>query len=117
MGPNLERSAGYSLLYRSFDHQLMKAVCVALSVSPLKDKLQRQLHRTAVSQDMRDFANAFSDFQELRHLADYDPGTVFLPSGVISLINSADAAITAFDRVAPAEQTDVLALMMVKAKG
>ena len=70
-----------------------------------------------VSKDMRVLASIFPSLQEHRHLADYDPRTVFLSSNVSSLIDAADQAIKAFDRVAPDEQADVLALMMVKAKG
>ena len=70
-----------------------------------------------VSQDLRDFAGAFSALQEARHLADYDPNAVFDPTDVFDLVNAAELAMIAFDRVEPAEQTDVLALMMVKTRG
>jgi hypothetical protein len=117
MGPNQEASAGYRMLYRSFDHRHMKAVCDALDVATLKDTLKRQMGREAVSQDMRNFANAFPVLQEARHLADYDPTAFFQQADVASLIDAADFAMANFDRAAPEEQTDVLALMMVRAKG
>lgn len=117
MGLGKESSAGYAILYRSFDHLHMRMTCEALDVSTLKDKLKRQLGRDAVSQDMRDFANAFSALQEARHLADYDPRDQFLPSDVSSLIDAADFAMTAFDQADSDERTDVLALMMVKTRG
>lgn len=66
---------------------------------------------------MREFASAFPALQEARHLADYSPSTVFLASDVDSLIDAAEVAIAAFDRIDPEERTDVLALMMVKSKG
>ena len=117
MGEDQEESAGYALLYRSFDHQHMKVVCESLNVSMLKAKLQRQLGRKTVSTDMRVLASNFAMLQERRHLADYDPCAAFLPSAVASIVYAAEEAIKAFDRVAPDEQTDVLALMMVKTKG
>ncbi len=116
MGPGTEASAGYSLLYRSFDHQNMKTICLDLDVSTLKDRLKRQLRRDSVSQDMRAFANAFANLQEQRHLADYDPTYEFQPSDVVSLMDTANVAIAAFDRAAPDEQADVLALMMVRGR-
>src|SRR5258708_2364680 len=38
MGPDQERRAGFTILYRSFDHRHMKLVCLALRVSTLKDR-------------------------------------------------------------------------------
>lgn len=116
MGPGQENAAGFSLLYRSFDHRQMRSTCEALQVSTLKEKYKRHLGRTAVSQDMRDFAGAFPSLQDARHLADYDPAYQLLPSNVSSLIDTAKVGMDAFDRVAPDERTDVLALMMVGAR-
>ncbi len=94
----------------------MKAVCEALDVPGLKESLKRQLGRNAVSQNMRDFAKAFKVLQEARHLADYDPEAVLLPSDVRTLIGTASAAMEAFDRTTADEQADVLALMLVRAR-
>jgi hypothetical protein len=63
---------------------------------------------------MRRFAETFPDLQEARHIADYDPSAHFLPADVSSLISVAEAAMAAFDRTTPDNQTDVLALMMVR---
>ncbi len=104
MGPDQEETAAYAILYRGFDHRHMKTICEALKATTLKDKFKRQLGRTSLSKDMREFAETFPVLQDLRHLADYDPAARFL--GV------ADAAMAAFDRASPEEQTDVLALMM-----
>jgi len=116
MGPNKEKTAGYALIYRSFDHRYIRTICEALDVPVLRDSLKRQLGRSAVSQDMRIFAGAFPVLQDARHLADYDPQAVFLPADVSSLVSSASAAMGAFDRVAADEQADVLALMLVRAR-
>ena len=117
MGPGMEASAGYALLYRSFDHGHMRAICQALNVTTLRDTLKHQLGRSAVSPHMREFADSFIALQELRHLADYDPLVEFQPSDVASLVDAASVAMAAFDRVLPSEQADVLALMMVRARG
>jgi len=99
MGPDQEETAAYAILYRGFDHRHIKTICEAL-----KDRFKRQLGRTSVSKDMREFAETFPVLQDLRHLADYDPAARFL--GV------ADAAMAAFDRASPEEPTDALALIM-----
>jgi hypothetical protein len=114
MGPDQEAAPAYSILYRSFDHRHMRTVCEALKAATLKQRFSRQLRRAAVSQDTRRFAEIFLDLQDARHLADYDPATRFLPTEVSSLISDAEAAIAAFDRVPPEEQTEILALLMVR---
>ncbi len=116
MGPGKEQSAGYILIYRSFEHRHLKAVCDSLDVPILKDSLKRQLGRDAVSQDMRDFANIFPTLQDARHRADYDPAAVFLWDDVLSLVGSANLAMEALDRAGADEQADVLALMLVKTR-
>lgn len=116
MGPDKEQSAGYILIYRSFDHRHVKAVCDSLDVPILRDSLKRQLGRNALSQDMRDFANIFPTLQDARHRADYDPAAVFLWDDVISLVGSANLAMEALDRADADEQADVLALMLVRTR-
>ena len=117
MGPGSEGSAGYALIYRGFDHGRMKAVCEALDVPTLKEKFRFSLKRSAVGQDMRNFASTFPALQEVRHLADYHPSVVFAPSDVASLIDTAEVAIEAFDRAPADERADVMALLMVGARG
>jgi hypothetical protein len=117
MGTGHENTAGFALLYRGFHHRRMKEVCEALQVSTLKKQYRKHLGRAAVSQDMRDFAGIFPLLQEYRHDADYDPAAQFLPSFVSLVVDSAEVAMDCFDRVTPDEQADVLALMMVGARG
>jgi hypothetical protein len=117
MGSSKERTAGYSLLYRSFDHLRMKTVCEQIAVSTLSNRIRRQLGRASVGPEVRQFANVFPALQEARHKADYDPSIDFLPFEVSSLISAAEFAMAAFDQVDPDERADILALMMVRAKG
>jgi hypothetical protein len=77
MGAGKQQTAGYGLLYRSFNHGRMKSVSGSLDVEMLGKTLQQHLGRTAVSQDMRNFAAAFVALQDARHVADYDPVSVF----------------------------------------
>lgn len=117
VGRESERSTAYALMYRGLNHGRMRDVCKALDASRLTESWKRQLGRDAVGQDARDFAADFVALQEARHAADYDPRSVFSPPGVSNLIEAADHGLAAFDRIAPEEQADILALMLVSARG
>ena len=116
MGPGTEARPGYNLIYRGFTHSRLKDVCKRLDVTPLAPRMQEQLGRRAVGQDMRDFAAGFVALQELRELADYDPQAMFSHSDAIGSVEAADRALQAFDRTASEEQADVLALMLVNSR-
>nr|WP_294543481.1 hypothetical protein [uncultured Rhodopila sp.] len=117
MGAGKQQTAGYGLLYRSFNHGRMKSVCGSLSVQTLGKTLRQQLGRTAVSQDMRDFAGAFVTLQDARHVADYDLAADFNLLASTGLVETAGFAIAAFDRTLPEEKADVLALMLANSRG
>ena len=117
IGKASEASAAYALLYRGFNHGRMRDICKALDAPRLKDAWKKHLGRDAVSQDARDFTAVFGGLQEARRAADYDPRIAFSPSDVASLIEAADNALAAFDRIAPGERADILALMLVGVRG
>lgn len=117
MGTGMQEMAGYGLIYRSFNHGRMKAVCVSLDVKALSRPVAQQLGRSGVSGSMRAFASAFVNLQEQRHLADYDPTAMFAPADAQFLVDAAKAAITAFDQAPPDERADVLALMLANPRG
>jgi hypothetical protein len=116
MGAGQERSAGYALICRGFDHKKMNTVCGELEKSTLKSTYQDRLGRTAMSDEIRQFAVLFPSLQEGRHLADYDPAARFAPSDVSALVDAAEVAMDAFDRVAVDEKSDVLALLLLGAR-
>jgi len=117
MGADARHSAGYRLLYRSFNHGRMKDVCKSLDVPFLKETLRQQFGRSAVSQGMREFANDFVTLQDARHRADYDLFAAFGLSESTAFIDLAENAMTGFDRVSPDEKADVLALMLSNVRG
>lgn len=116
MGPGSEDSAGYVLLYRGFNHGRMRTICKELDARQLSKELRRHLGKDVVSQDARSFAIDFAALQEARHSADYDPRALFLPSDTSELIEMAVHGLAAFSRIAPDEQADILALMLVSAR-
>lgn len=117
IGPGNETTAGYAILYRGFDHGHMRSVCEALQVPMLKARWRVALKRQAMSQQIQDFAATFITLQERRHTADYDPAAMFLASEVLAVVDEAERAIIAFDGAPPIERLDVLAMLMVKARG
>lgn len=114
MGAERENSAGYVVLYRGLDHRHMKTVCLALKASTLRKNFREHLRRSAISQELRDFAETFPYLQDARHSADYDPSATFEPAEAEAYIDAAEAAIAALDRADPDERSDVLALLMVR---
>jgi len=94
----------------------MSDVCEELKKPTPRVKYRQLLHRRAFSQHTRDFATAFSELPVKRHLADYDPLTTWQPSDVSDIVDAAEEAMDAFDRIPSDEQTDILALMMVRVR-
>lgn len=117
VGAAVGSSGAYALLYRAFEHTHMRQTCDALCGSTLAPRHRAALGRPAVSQDVRDFAGAFAELQVARHQADYDPTAAFAVSDAASLVDAAEVAMQAFDRIAPDEGTDLLALLMVRVRG
>lgn len=112
IGSDKESTPGYSILYRSFTHGRMKAVCETLDVPVLSRNLAAQLRRTAVSDSMRTFAGNFVVLQIARHRADYDPIAEWSPLSALKFVELAEIALAAFGCADPDEQADVLALML-----
>lgn len=117
IGPGRDRSAGYGVLYRGFNHGRIRSVCESLNSPNLSKTVQEQLGRGAVSQDMREFAGHFTVLQYKRHRADYDPSAVFGLIDSEALVDAAETAIATFDIITPDEKADVLALMLVNPRG
>jgi uncharacterized protein (UPF0332 family) len=117
MGPGYQNSAGYGIIYRGFEHREIKNICEALEASTLKEKYKKALKRTSLSKEIKYFARMFPFIQEQRHGADYDPHVRLFASDVVTLVNATEAAMGAFDRAAADEKADILALMMVGARG
>lgn len=116
IGSDQQESAAYAILYRNFDHGPMRSICRDLDTATLNERLRRLLRRDRVSAELRSFASAFVALQDARHSADYDPSAWFEPSDAELLVVGARAALAAFDRIAPDELTDFLALLMARAR-
>lgn len=86
IGPNLSEE-NYNRAYRWFDHGAMNRVANAFSQkvvrmpNPTKDVLIQDNDSR-----IQFVAQQFKDLQELRHIADYDPGAVFIRADVLENI-------------------------------
>ncbi len=114
IGAGNHASAGYAVLYRSFDHGRMRDVCEALQRPTVPAKWVEPFGRSAASLNLREFARAFGVLQGQRHVADYHPSVSFQRFEVNSVIDVALLALISFDRIPVEERSDFLALMMVR---
>jgi hypothetical protein len=79
VGRTKRQTPRYSLVYRSMDHAPLRGLCNVVTSEDYKKnrKLPPKyvLHEPAggFGSDLIEMATAFSDLQEKRHLADYDP--------------------------------------------
>ncbi len=94
----------------------MKRVLEAVDRDVLAATYKKRLRRSAVSQDIRDFAAVFVPLQELRHLADYSPLLEISQSDVADLIDEVASALQSLNKADVGEKTDLLAMMLVKGR-
>jgi hypothetical protein len=83
--PEDETNRAWTHVYRAIEHGKAKNSC-------LDKKMIGEF-----PDEVRDFANTFVAMQEKRHDADYDPGLLLVRSEVETDIQSAGAAIAAFN--------------------
>ena len=92
--------AAWSRVYRGLDH------------ATARRELQR--HRQDFPVQARRFARTFSDMQQLRHSADYDPTAGFNVQEAIAYLDLAEAAILDYTQTAPSERVYVAAVTLIR---
>ena len=110
-------SAAYALVYRGLDHKKIRDALEEAAKPTLKLALRRALGRTSISPQLKVFADTFVPLQQLRHVADYDPTIKLSRSDVVDLIDDAEQALHAFASIPRDEMTDLIAYMLVGARG
>lgn len=92
IGPNLSEE-NYNRAYRWFDHGAMIRVARAFSQKTVQIEKSRDVLIRSNNSGIQFIAQHFADLQELRHLADYDPGAIFVRADVLAMT---DGVATAF---------------------
>lgn len=87
--------------YRAVDHGHSKKQCK-------NEKIKK------FPQDVEDFAALFIEAQDARHNADYDPTSRFTRSEVLLLIERADEAIRAFEKVPKSDRRAFAAFVLLR---
>ena len=94
-------AAAWTRVYRGLDH------------GTARRELQR--HRPEFSVQARDFADAFTDMQGLRHAADYDHNAVIpIINQVRTLLDEAEATILNYLQAALSERIYIATLTLVR---
>ena len=88
--PQFRRLPAWTLTYRALDHGFAKS------------RIQSGL--TAFVPAIRNFGRVFTDLQNWRHRADYDPNAEFTRADAVRLIDRAAAAIVGFEAVDATER-------------
>ena len=86
-GPSADRSqSAWNQTYRALQHGFARQRCQRPDISGFPGKIQN-------------FAGAFSEMQQHRHRADYNPDATFVKADVMQLIDYAENAILSFQQV------------------
>jgi uncharacterized protein (UPF0332 family) len=112
VGRKYRRTPRYALIYRAFEHTKMRHTLELIDREHLGDKARTALGRGVPTQDMRDIATAFASLQKQRHWADYDPRGKVSRSDTRDLIEQAEIAMEALDRMPPEFRKDLLVFLM-----
>lgn len=116
VGRKHRRTPRYALIYRAFEHSRMRQVSEMLDVQQFGEKARGALQMVRPSQDIRRVATAFVTLQKQRHWADYDPQGNITASDTRDLIEQAELAIEALDRIPIDERRNLLVFMMTSAR-
>ena len=95
-------AAAWSRVYRGLDH------------GTARRELQR--HRQEFSVQARDFADAFADMQELRHMADYDHNAAITINEASAWLDNVEATILNYLQAALSERIYIATLTLVRSR-
>ena len=116
VGRKHRRTPRYALVYRAFDHTRMRQVSEMLDTQQFGEKARSALNMAGPSQDIRRVATALVTLQKQRHWADYDPRGSISASNARDLIEQAEFAIEALDRIPLDERRNMLVFMMTSVR-
>jgi hypothetical protein len=112
VGVTKRASREYSRVYRSIDHRSLRELCEEMQKATLPARFQPHAPRSGFGPNIAAFAAGFSDLQEKRHLADYDPLVREKLSDAQAAIRTARAAIVRFKRASAGRRKAFLSLLL-----
>jgi hypothetical protein len=116
VGANQRGQPRYEIVYRGFEHQLMKKGCETVDKHTLGAKAAKALGTNTASQSIRDVASAFVTLQERRHWADYAPIGKITRSEARDLVDLAEFAAEKLVAADSQERRNFLAYLMFGAR-
>jgi hypothetical protein len=104
----------YNRVYRWFDHGAMIRVARAFSQELVRIEKSKDELVPTNNFGVQFIAKHFSDLQELRHLADYDSGTIFVRADVLAMTDRVATAFLLWPVVkkSPEANTFLLSLLL-----
>ena len=79
-------------------------------------RVQLQQNRARLSVDAQVFAKLFSDLQDERHSADYNPVATFTAEAAANWLDKTEASITSFLQTSRSERAAIAALTLIRTR-
>ena len=114
VGNKERRSAQYSLVYRSIDHNDLKNICDIASNRKLSDKYKQYVPEEGFGPNIVEFATLALELRSKRHSADYDPSHWVKVADANSAILAARSAMLRFGKATSARRKSFLTLLVFK---
>ena len=96
VGATKRHTPRYALLYRSIDHRSLRTICEDIVKDKLPKKYNKYEPKGGFGPDIDALANAVTELQEKRHVADYDPHYRARRSDVILAVATGRTALVRF---------------------
>lgn len=112
IGPNLS-AENYNRAYRWFDHGAMARVAKSFSEKIVRIEKSKDVLIQSNNSGIQFIAQLFADLQELRHLADYDAGAIFLRADVLAKIDGVDTAFWAWQACKNSSEANTFLLSLL----
>lgn len=111
-GADNREEAGYSQLYRAYDHGRLKSRCEQILASKPERFERERLSSAYFGSDLRAFAQSFKRRHASRERADYDPRATFTAAEARAAIAEAERAIASLTSAPDGERSHLLALTL-----
>ncbi len=96
VGATKRHTPRYALVYRSIDHRSLRTICEDIVKDKLPKKYNKYEPKGGFGPDIEALANAVTELQEKRHVADYDPHYRAIRSDVILAVATGRTALVRF---------------------